>query len=79
MADRDRRREGLDPVKQASLESFPASDPPGWVPMRSGLPARAREHVHSEGGAGPADRIEDGVPSDPLSAHVRVSKRSKIE
>jgi hypothetical protein len=56
MVQRKQNERGYDPVEQAGVDSFPASDPPGWMPLRTGSPGRSdksrrphRWRVASEG------------------------------
>ena len=46
-----RRPKEPDPVIEADLESFPASDPPAWVATHAGSPARAGADAERGGSA----------------------------
>jgi len=43
----------FDEVHDAALESFPASDPPSWSPIRVGVPATDDAPVGAAPGRGP--------------------------
>jgi hypothetical protein len=64
--DRPDPRRDLDEVSQASLDSFPASDPPSWPGLRLGPPApnphRDKANLDQARSAPPPTRNDEQRP-----------------
>jgi hypothetical protein len=89
MQEDKREPAAVDPVEEASLESFPASDPPGWIPVRPGPPVDIRELLDRHGparavwnealeqAAALAEQAQGEAQSQELARSIRAMKRSQ--